>query len=54
MDADKWVKGTGYIWDHYALTHLYALDEKQAMAKNSVFSKIFEERFFREMSLRHS
>jgi hypothetical protein len=24
------------------------------MAKNSVFSKIFEERFFREMSLRHS
>jgi hypothetical protein len=40
---------TGYIWDHYALTHLYALDEKQAMAK-----KFFEDRFFREISLRHS
>ncbi len=53
-ETDGLIKRTGYIWDHYALTHLYALDEKQAMAKNSVLSKIFEERFFREMSLRHS
>jgi hypothetical protein len=53
-ETDGFIKRTGYIWDHYALTHLYALDEKQAMAKNSVFSKIFGERFFREMSLRHS
>ena len=53
-ETDGLIKRTGYIWDHYALTYLYALDEKQAMAKNSVLSKIFEERFFREMSLRHS
>ncbi len=47
-ETDGFIKRTGYFWDHYAL------DEKQAMAKSSVLSKIFEERFFREMSLRHS
>jgi hypothetical protein len=45
-EADGLIKRTGYIWDHYALTHLYALDEKQAMAKNSVFSQFLVKEFF--------
>ncbi len=40
-DTDGWIKRTGYIWDHYALTNLYALDEKQAMAKKQCFVKVF-------------
>jgi hypothetical protein len=46
-ETDGFIKRTGYIWDHCALTHLYALDEKQAMAK-TVFCQRFLKNDFSE------
>jgi hypothetical protein len=42
MEYWNWI----YKWNHCALTHLCGQDEKQAMAKNSVFSQFLVKEFF--------